>query len=158
MSHEGALNASDTLAQSRPANFVRVEILGMPVPKGRPRFAPSGHCYTPAKTRQWERSARWQAALAMRGRMPMTGPVRLRVVAVLPVPRSWPEKRRAAALAGAERPTGKPDADNVAKAAGDSIEGIAFRSDSQVVEVVATKVYGDVPKVVIEVEPIGGAT
>lgn len=136
------------------AGTIRIEILSVPVPKGRPRVAPSGHVYTPAKTRHWERSARWLAAIAMRGRMPMRGPIRARVTAVMRVPTSWPAKRRQEALAGVERPTTKPDADNIAKAALDACSGIVFRGDQQVVEVTAVKIYGPDPKVVIE---IGGA-
>lgn len=137
---------------------IRIEIHGIPVPKGRPRVAASGHVYTPAKTRHWERAAAWIAASEMQGRDIIRGPVRMRVTATMPVPRSWPEKRRRAALAGETYPTGRPDTDNISKAALDALNGIVMRDDAQVVEIIARKVYGAAPSVVIEISEIGGAS
>ncbi len=42
----------------------RFEVPGPPVPKQRPRRAPDGHFYTPAKTRQYEEAVAWQAQAA----------------------------------------------------------------------------------------------
>lgn len=137
---------------------IRIEIFGTPVPKGRPRVAPSGHVYTPPKTRHWEKAAAWLAVQQMRGRDIIRGPARISVTATLPIPKSWSAKKRAAALAGELHPTSRPDTDNYLKAASDAVCGRVVREDSQFVEVSARKVYGPAPKVVIEISEIGGAS
>jgi Holliday junction resolvase RusA-like endonuclease len=71
------------------------------------------------------------------------------------VPRSWPAKKRDAALTGVVRPTGRPDWDNLAKSGLDALNGIVFADDSQVVEATVKKVYSEVPLLRIEVSILG---
>jgi Holliday junction resolvase RusA-like endonuclease len=136
---------------------IRILVHGVPVPKARPRVGATGVVYTPARTRNWERAAMWLASIAMKGRLPLKGPVRLRLTATLPIAPSWPERKKHEALAGERQPTSRPDTDNIVKAALDALNGIVVRDDSQVVEITAVKKYGAEPGVLIEVEAIGGA-
>ena len=92
------------------------------------------------------------AQFAMEGREPLAGALSATIKVVLPVPKSWPKRKTADALAGKLRPTTKPDADNYAKAALDACNGIVFSDDCQVVDLVVRKLYGTDPKLVIEVE------
>ena len=48
------------------------------------------------------------------------------------------------------RPTKKPDVDNVAKSILDSLNGMAYKDDSQVVECIVRKWYADEPKVKVK--------
>ena len=48
----------------------------------------------------------------------------------------------------------KPDADNLAKAIKDAMRGVVYKDDSQIVELIVRKQYGDPPRVVIAVEEI----
>ncbi len=82
---------------------VQIIVPGPPVAKARPRVTRRG-TYTPAKTRAYEEHVQLVARQAMAGRKPLTGPLRAHVVAVFPVPRSWPKWKRGAALAGARGP------------------------------------------------------
>ena len=41
------------------------------------------------------------------------------------------------------RPTKKPDIDNIIKAVLDALNGVAYKDDTQVVQVMATKKYRD---------------
>jgi len=50
---------------------------------------------------------------------------------------------------GAIRPTNKPDLDNIAKIILDSLNGIAYKDDSQVVSLTVIKHYSDNPCVVV---------
>ena len=59
-----------------------------------------------------------------------------------------------AKLDGIIRPTKKPDLDNVIKAIADSLNGIAYKDDAQVVEVVSKKFYSDRPRVEVTIEDL----
>ena len=50
---------------------------------------------------------------------------------------------------GIIRPTKKPDLDNIAKAVLDSLNGIAYKDDSQIVSMVVSKKYSNRPRVEI---------
>lgn len=93
-------------------------IVSSPVPKGRPRFGKKGHVYTPKRTRDFEASIAWMAKAEMKGRAPLTGPVRVEV------------------QVGYKRDA---DLDNFIKAALDGINRIVFKDDRQVVALTAHK-------------------
>ena len=59
----------------------------------------------------------------------------------LAVPKSYSKKRTEACLNGLERPTKKPDWDNVAKSICDAMNGIVYQDDTQIVDAHVTKVY-----------------
>jgi len=113
---------------------------GNPVPKGRPRFTRQGRTYTPAKTKTYEE----QVAVLARAVCPepLKTPVAVLVTAVFPVPLTYPKKRREACLSGSERHTKRPDLDNIVKAVTDGMNGVVYGDDSQIVRLVANKVYG----------------
>lgn len=139
-----------------------VELLGDPIPKGRPRFraitAKNGrsfvNAYTPAKTRAYETALAQQAKLAMRGRKPLDGPLKVTVTAFLAVPPSWSNKKRDAALAGILRPISRPDADNYGKTAWDALNSIVWLDDSQIVNAHIIKLYAESAALRIEVQPL----
>ncbi len=106
--------------------------------------------YTPPATRTEEGVIRMVAAEAMAGRAPLAGPLELKFAIWLPIPQSWSNKKRAAALAGAILPTTKPDWDNGGKIT-DSLNGIVWNDDSQVTDAHVWKRYSDRPRVVIEI-------
>ena len=132
---------------------VTVELDGAPVAKARARFG-KGRAYTPAATRHFEHSLAWAAKAAMAGRKPFTGAVKIVARFELPIPTSWPVRKRADAIAGEVHPAAKPDLDNFVKAALDAINGIVIADDAQVVEVAAKKVYGASPKTVLTATPL----
>ena len=63
------------------------------------------------------------------------------------VPASWSKRKQAMALAGTVYPTSKPDIDNVEKILFDGLNGIVWKDDVQVVDVVKRKRYGATPGV-----------
>lgn len=135
---------------------IHFEIPGDPVAKARPRAAMvGGHArlYTPAKTEKYEARVAVFGQQAMAGRAPLEGALALSVVALFPIPASWPKKRQAAARAGTELHTKKPDLDNVIKAIKDGLNGIVWGDDSQVaVFRECIKGYSDTPLVKVTVE------
>lgn len=139
------------------------EIPGEPVAKGRPRTAivrsKAGKIgtrhYTPEKTEKYEARVAVFAQQAMAGRPVIDGPVALSVTALFPIPPSWSKKRQAAARAGAEQHTKKPDLDNVIKAIKDGLNGVAWKDDSQVCVLrECRKGYSDTPRVLVTVEAV----
>lgn len=52
------------------------------------------------------------------------------------------------------RPTVEPDIDKLSRAVLDALNGVAFRDDSRVVDLRATKVYAETPGVAIRVRPL----
>jgi Holliday junction resolvase RusA-like endonuclease len=133
---------------------VTIVIAGEPVARGRARMTRRGFAYTPAHTRKYEAHGRLAAQLAMDGQSPIEGPVRLELLAELPIPASWSNKKRALAITGDVWPAGRPDLDNYVKSGLDSINEIVVRDDSQVVEISARKRYGTAPKLVMTISPL----
>lgn len=141
---------------------VKVEILGEPVAKGRPRatsFQGRARTYTPAKTRNYESHVREVAAGRMQelGLAPFRRPVEVEIGAVMPVPRSWSAKKRAQAIAGVVAHVSRPDLDNIAKAVLDAVNGVVIEDDCQIVSMVSVKHYGEAPKVVLFVREVATA-
>jgi Holliday junction resolvase RusA-like endonuclease len=153
------------------------ELRGEPRGKGRPRSRmvfpkwggkPFINVYTDAETTAYEDALRYAARAAMRGRAPTDKPLALLVHAFMSVPKSWPNRDYAAALAGAIRPTGKPDADNFLKIVDalnprkvkDKVRGVelldvvVWTDDSQVVDGRVLKFYSDKPALRVEVREL----
>ena len=112
---------------------VSFHVPGAPVGKGRPRFTKTGHTYTPAKTKAWEK----QVADAATGKALLSGPLKAILVFYLPIPKSWSKRRR-------QEADGRPaitrvDADNLAKAVLDACNGIIYEDDRQVTELHVVK-------------------
>ena len=147
---------------NQPSESLLFRVNGIPQGKARPRFTKGGRAYTPAKTRRYEEAVREAALLAAQAqgfvKHDEGTPLEACVTAWFPVPASWPKKKRAAALSGALYPTGKPDADNIAKAVLDAANGIAFHDDRQIVSLTVRKRYtfrdDDSPRVVVHIAPM----
>lgn len=121
---------------------------GEPRGKGRPRIVKiAGHSRmaTDGKTAAYENLVALAAERALDGREPLEGPLALTVTVRLSPAASASRKARVAMLAGDQRPTKKPDLDNVVKAVLDGCNGIAFRDDVLVVQIAAEKRFAEVP-------------
>ena len=119
---------------------ITIVVPGVPIGKGRPRFARTGHAYTPEKTRHYEAMLRDYARQAMGDRPPCEEPMRVIMIAVFPIPASWSAKKRGSAKVCATR----PDADNIVKLC-DALNQIVWKDDNQVVTLLVKKLYGDQP-------------
>lgn len=135
---------------------VRIVLAGEPKGKGRPRFSVRGgkpRAFTPAATRTYEDVLRYTAQEAMGRRLPLTGPLEMSMLAVMPVPSSWSKAKRADALAGWVQPTGKPDMDNMLKMC-DALNYVVFGDDAQITTLGRVwKRYGERPRVELVIRP-----
>ena len=130
-------------------NTVYFTIPGTPVAKGRARsFIRAGHVahYTPEKTAKYEDLVKLSGRQAMGAHKPMQGALSLVCTFWMPVPQSYSKKRTADCLAGREHPAKKPDTDNILKAIKDGCNEVVWGDDCQVVDVIARKRYGEVPR------------
>ena len=124
--------------------MVTFEVPGDPHGKGRPKFARRGNfvqTYTDKKTTSYEDLVRFHANIAMVDLAPLESAVAVYIYIKLAVPKSYSKKRTEACLSGLERPTKKPDWDNVAKSICDAMNGIVYMDDTQIVDAHVTKVY-----------------
>lgn len=125
-------------------------VYGKPTGKARPRFTRQGRAYTPLNTIDYEtqiRRAYVAAGGAIIGAMiSNTAPIQIKITAYF----------KKAKTNKMDFPTLKPDADNIAKAVCDAINGIAYRDDKQVICLSVCKVWAEdgIEKVVVEIEEL----
>ena len=86
----------------------------------------------------------------MKSITPTSQPIALLLHAYMPIPESWPMRKRSDALLGAIRPTNKPDWDNIGKAC-DAMTGIVWTDDAPIVDGRVIKIYSDSPALRVEV-------
>lgn len=135
---------------------MRFTIPGEVIPQGRPRFARTRtgvRTYDPARSREYKSFVQW-STFQLWPAEPLDGPLSVRIVEYRAIPASWSKKRRAEALAGVIRPTGRPDLDNVVKAILDSLNGRMWHDDSQVVSLHAEKRYAEIARAEVEIEGV----
>ncbi len=107
--------------------------------KARPRVTRSGHAFTPKETTMYENFVRLVYREGNGERL--EGAVKAVIHVFYEIPQSYTKKRRMAIFEGLELPIKKPDVDNIAKIVLDSLNGIAFRDDSQVTDLVVRKFW-----------------
>ena len=132
------------------------EVEGKIKGKGRPRFSSYGKfvkAYTPAETASYENLIKLQFRISC-GDWYSESPVKMKITAIHGIVKSATKKDRARMLSGELRPTKKPDADNIVKIICDALNGIAYKDDTQVVELEFKKVYGELEKVMVEIEEL----
>lgn len=144
--------------------FVTIVLPGAPRGKGRPRISTIGgfaRAFTDKETRKYETALKEAGIRAMAGRPHLDEPVSVMILAHMPVPASWSNRKRAQALAGDIQHTSAPDWDNISK----MIDGlnyhqprfkgdkekrpIIWRSDAQIVAAQFRKMYSDRPRLEI---------
>ena len=111
----------------------------MPVPKGRPRYA-NGHAYTPKRTREYEELIRnsWRHGM-------LEGPLFVEMFFNFPIP------KKGNPLWIGQPHLKRPDLDNLVKAVLDGLQGTAFKDDSEICMINASKTYNTDPYVAVRI-------
>ena len=128
--------------------MVEFMVLGAPKGKERPRAAKLRDrtiVYTPKKTKDYEREIATAYRTQCRGIF--SGAVAIEIHAYYEIPKSASRKRVLDMVSDRERPTKKPDGDNIAKAVCDALNAVAYKDDSQVVDLTVRKYYSKFPHV-----------
>ncbi|MDO3429694.1 RusA family crossover junction endodeoxyribonuclease [Clostridioides difficile] len=132
---------------------VNFTIDGEPVGKERPRFnLATKRTYTPNKTKSYEELIKWLYQSKVKYRF--TGYIKMTIRCYYSIAKSNSKKIKEQKRNNVLRPSKKPDIDNVIKVVADSLNGIAYKDDTQIVEVVASKYYSDKPRVEVMIEDI----
>ena len=132
---------------------MRFTVPGEPTGKGRPIVTRGGHAFTPQKTVNYENLVKVEFERQCRGeRFPDDAQLDMRITCYYGLARSDSRRKRQAKLDGVLRPTKKPDCDNVGKIIADSLNGLAYRDDAQIVRMIIEKYYAAIPRVEVTVE------
>lgn len=135
---------------------VSFTIPGPPKGKQRPRVVRKGkytRTYTPKQTVEYEKMV--QACYEEQvGRAVLSIPIRAIMVFYFPIPKSESKKRRELLSCEQTFHMKKPDIDNCIKIVTDALNGIAYKDDSAISEVIASKVYGKNPRVEVILEEL----
>jgi Holliday junction resolvase RusA-like endonuclease len=131
----------------------------MPVPKERPRVVKNKHSgkimsFTPQRTAAFHAQVHRVVDQVMFNQPLMDGPLRVDMSFKMPVPKSWPNWKKSAALSGVIRPTGRPDMDNLEKALLDAFNQHLIADDSLVIERYARKIYSQDAGIEVRVDRI----
>lgn len=80
-------------------------------------------------------------------------PLAMKIVALFEIPKSFTKKQRADIENGLLYPTKKPDADNIAKVVCDALNDVAYKDDTQIIDLHILKFYTTQrPRVIVEIK------
>lgn len=82
-------------------------------------------------------------------------PLKMSIDVFMNVPASYSKAKKIKALANELRPIIKPDCDNIAKNINDSLNGILYPDDKQIVSLTVNKFYSDKEFVTVKIQDIG---
>ena len=121
------------------------KIPGKAQAKQRPRMGRSGIVYTPKETLVYENYVKmcYSDYANQFGWLPYENQVRAEIEVLVAVPKSDSKTKKKAKIEGMIRPAVKPDCDNLAKSILDSVNGLAYHDDKQVVELSIKKYYAE---------------
>lgn len=137
--------------------MITFTIYGRPQPKQRPRVLRSGITYTPKETLNYEEQVK-QAAIQseLLPDKPTEEALKIIIWCFFEIPKSWPKKKQEQARRGQIYPTARHngDIDNLAKIVMDGLNGVAYKDDSQIVQLVINKKYSEEPRVEVLIDRI----
>lgn len=84
----------------------------------------------------------------------LDAPLEVHIIAYYEIPKSISKKKKQEMLEDKIRPTIKPDTDNIAKSILDSLNGIAYKDDKQVVSLIVEKWYSEESSVSVIIEEV----
>ena len=130
---------------------VSFTIEGEPVGKGRPRHG-KYKTYTPAKTKSVENNIAYFYKVNVG--YYFEGYVKLNINLYYSIAKSDSKKKKLMKLNNELRPNKKPDIDNVVKLVADALNEVAYKDDTQIIELRCRKFYSDIPRMEITIEDL----
>lgn len=128
-------------------------VQGNPVAKGRPRVGKWG-AYTPDKTVNYENLVKFSFLEKYSKGDLLEGDLAIEVKFYFQIPKSTSKKNRELMARNVIRHNKKPDIDNCIKSITDALNSIAYKDDSQIVEVRAYKYYSEDPRAEVYIKEI----
>lgn len=130
------------------------EIQEKAIGKERPRYNTKTHTtYTPQKTKNYEEMVRWSFISKYNVEKEASyEPFKATIMAIFKPPVRTSQKKLKELIG---KPyLKKPDTDNIAKAILDSLNGLVYKDDNQVTELIIKKEYGLENKVFVRLEEL----
>lgn len=121
--------------------------------KQRPRFN-GKFVYTPQNTINYENWVKACYLEKYKNEKPFEKALEVNIIAFFEIPKSVSKKKKEQMLNNEINPTTKPDTDNIAKSILDSLNGIAYLDDKQVVDLRVRKQYAEVPSVSVWISEV----
>jgi Holliday junction resolvase RusA-like endonuclease len=132
--------------------MIQLEINAPPVANRSTFVTRYGNAFNP---RFKEKSFyQWQIKAQYNQQAPLCGPIKVTAAFYLPIPKGTSKIRRTQMLAGIMHHIKRPDTSNFYYFLENCLKGIVFEDDSQVVEIIARKIYGETPKTLVIVEKL----
>lgn len=126
-------------------------------PKQSFKYSYNGHKYTPKDVKDYAKLIQfefkkiypnWQIENFI------DKPLKVEIIIGLKVPVSFNKKKKQEALEDKIRPLKRPDVDNCSKAILDSLNGIVYSDDKQIVELLVKKYYANVDFITIIINSV----
>ena len=134
--------------------MIQFTIPGNPAGKARARVTRYS-TYTPDKTVNYEVLVKEIFAINYPRHTLLEKALWMTVDAYFDVPKSYTKGKKLAAKHNMIRPTKKPDADNILKIIADSLNGIAYKDDSQIVNARVRKLFDEgKPRIEVTLEEV----
>lgn len=135
--------------------MIKFIVQGKPQGKARPRFSRRGNfitTYNPKQTTEYEKLVKLSAIEQCKDKLDKeyTGLVKMSIKAYFKPNKSL-SKKQYNLLIGTEQ-LKKPDSDNIAKIICDSLNGVAYKDDSQVAYLEIEKYYAEEERVEVIIE------
>ncbi len=136
---------------------VKFEIIGKVKAKQSFKFAKNGIKYTPRDIVEYANLVK----ISFINSYPTWNiqnfkdkPLKVQIDVFKSIPTTYNKKKHLNALQGNLRPLVKPDCDNIAKNINDSLNGVVFPDDKQIVSLTINKYYSENEKVIISIESL----
>lgn len=130
---------------------IKFTVFGEPVAKGRPRLGRHG-VYTPTKTSDYEQLVKLSYLKTERVKFFDNEALEIILDIFMSIPKSASKKLAKDMRDGTIRPIKRPDVDNCTKIQMDSLNGLAYKDDSQIVCCRVNKYYADEPRVEVIIQ------
>lgn len=132
--------------------MIRIEIIGTPLAKKRPRFFRRGKFVGTYNAQETEEGKfMFELHRQYKGEPIANTPLKINCVFYMPIPKGTSNKKRLAMIAREIYHIKKPDLDNLIKFAKDCCNGIIWNDDSQVVHIEAIKEYSENPRTILHI-------
>jgi Holliday junction resolvase RusA-like endonuclease len=126
----------------------------IPQPQVQTRFrSVKGRIFTYNPSKPYIDRIKWQLK-AFAPSNPLLGAIEMTLSFFLPIPKTTSRIKRTQMIAGKILHIKKPDTDNLAYAVTNACKGIIYRDDSQIVRLIAQKMYSEEPKIVIKIREL----
>lgn len=118
------------------------------------KYTRDGRKYTPRDVKEYANYIKLCFMQKFPNFKPLETPLSVEIKTFFTPPKSWSNTKKDMALAGLIKPTIKPDCDNVSKNLCDSLNGLAYIDDKQIIELKVSKSYAESEFVIVKIETL----